>query len=287
MKPITGTTSTHLAFAKAKGTAHSYRRVAKSPGLDIKRFRELQDVVAYLGYNNPGYEIFLRAQSNDYSDPDGVSALYPSLYRNPPTNGPISATDLGAKIQALKVKEDELIAAATADQSLKGRTSLLQHQESRWALLQHYRCCHTPLIDVTRNTRVAASFVVPPRGTNAGPNDAFIYVVGLPYQTGNITHSYADNLRILNLRNVLGHLALRPHEQEGYLAGSMYTWDQPHPSHNIAVRLLGKLRLTLSALTDASDFWGPYDPIPTGILLPQNDRMRQWLHDKGLAPDSV
>ena len=129
--------------------------------------------------------------------------------------------------------------------------------------------------------------MVPPRGTAPGADDAFIYVVGMPYQSGNITHSYTDNTRILNLRNVLGHIALRPHEQEGYLAGSLYTWDEPHVSHNVAVRLLGKLRIPLSGMNDAAEFWGAYDPIPQGVLLPTNDRMRKWLSDKGLQPDSV
>lgn len=287
MKPIFGKTSTHLNFARSVAREHRWKTLSKTVGLEVKTFRKLQDVVAYLGYNNPGFEIFLRAQSRDYVDDDGVSALYPSLYRNTPSNNVISVGSLNAKTGALQSKEAALSAALSADQHLPGRKSLLQHREARWALLQHYRCCHTPLVDVTRSTRVAASFVVPARGTAAGNDDAYIYVVGLPYQTGNITHSYTENLRVLNLRNVLGHPALRPHEQEGYLAGSLYTWEEPHYSHNLAVRLLGKLRIPLSGMGDAAEFWGAYDPIPQGILLPANDRMRNWLEDKGLGPDSV
>jgi hypothetical protein len=287
MKLITGKTTTHLNYARSEARLHKFKKLAGSVGLEVKSFRALQDAVAYLGYNNPGFDIFLRAQGSDYLGPDQVSALYPSIYRNGPTNAVLPQATLDARVQVLRAKEDALVTAVKADGGLKGRTSLLQHEESRWALLQHYRCCATPLVDLTRNTRVAASFVVGPRGGPAGDKDAYIYVVGLPYQTGNITHSFNDNLRILNLRNVLGHLALRPHEQEGYLAGSLYTWDKAHWSHNIAVRLLGKLRIPLSAMADAAAFWGAYDPIPDGILLPKNDRMRKWLEDKGLQPDSV
>jgi hypothetical protein len=111
----------------------------------------------------------------------------------------------------------------------------------------------------------------------------------MPYQTGNITHNFVDNMQILNLQNVLGHNALRPHEQEGYLVGSLLGWDKPGRSNNLAVRLLGKVRILLAGMTDTADFWGDYDSIPNHILLPpaSDDPYRRWLERNGLQPDSV
>jgi len=287
MKTITGNTTTHLRFPASGTDRHDWRAFVKMSGHVADTFEKLQEIVAYIGYYNPGFEIFLRAQSREHLLNDGIPSIFPSIYRLRDGNH-ITQRALSGRLAALADVEERLLSALESDQVLPGRMALVRHQEARWALLQHYRVCHTPLVDVTRSTRVVASFALPESDLTVAPeHDRVIYICGTPYLTGNFTHNFADNLRLLNLRHALSFKAHRPHEQEGYLIGSLYDWQKATEFHNLAVRVMAKVVVPAAVCTNLESFWGAYNRIPTSILLPEVDPMKRWLTEHGLIPDSV
>ena len=94
----------------------------------------------------------------------------------------------------------------------------------RWAILQHYEICPTPLLDITTSLRIAASFA-----SHDHDGQAYLFVLGVPNLSGAITASAEAGLQIVRLSSVCPPKAIRPHLQEGYLLGEypeMYDFDQ-------------------------------------------------------------
>ena len=95
-----------------------------------------------------------------------------------------------------------------------------RHRILRWAILQHYEVCPTPLLDVTHSLRIAASFASLVPGKKAKlAKEAYVYALGVPNLSGAITASTEAGLQILRLSSVCPPQAVRPHIQEGYLLG--------------------------------------------------------------------
>lgn len=131
------------------------------------------------------------------------------------------------------------------------------------ALLQHYELCPTPLLDVTRSLRVAASFAL-----MDGSEQGFVFVLGMPYPNGSISHLVDYEARIIDLQSVCPYRALRPHYQEGVLIGR-YPWlGTKEAGDNVAYRLIAKLRLSNA---DAKFWSGGFNAIPRKALLPTDD----------------
>jgi hypothetical protein len=280
-----------------KPSLNPSRAVARSTGIVVHSFREVQNWAAQLGYYNPHLEVMFRGQSNDYQiqavkSAAKESSLFPSIYRVFPrasTARTFNAARFESLKEELKASEDKLCDAINSGGTFRGSRSLIQHQEARWALFQHYKVCATPLIDVTRNTRVAATFAM--GADRPVRSDAVIYAFGLPYLTEHITHNHSQNLRILNLRNLVAPMAARPHEQEGYLLGSLYSWDTAKhhdraeiisDDHNTHGRLIGKMTIPKECVNDPKSFWGSGSGrIPPSMLTPADDSMLDWLISKG------
>jgi hypothetical protein len=142
----------------------------------------------------------------------------------------------------------------------------------RWAILQHYEVCSTPLLDVTHSLRVAASFA----SDHESPAQPTLYVLGVPALSGTITASSEQGLQIIRLSSICPPEARRPYFQEGYLLAEypdLVTLDE---KLNYAAwevdfgrRLLAKFRLARSG------FWSAAFPaIPHEALYPdQSDAM--------------
>ncbi len=93
-----------------------------------------------------------------------------------------------------------------------GGDRIRRQQLVRWAILQHYEVCETPLLDVSQSARIAASFA-----SQAGTAECFFYVLGVPNISGAITASAEASLTVLRLSSVCPPEAVRPHLQEGFL----------------------------------------------------------------------
>jgi hypothetical protein len=113
----------------------------------------------------------------------------------------------------LREAEAKLVTRYT-DERFLGFDRLRRHRILRWAILQHYEVCRTPLLDVTQSLRIAASFA-----SIDETSEAFLFVLGVPNLSGAVTASSEASLQIVRLSSACPPEAVRPHLQEGYLSG--------------------------------------------------------------------
>ena len=121
----------------------------------------------------------------------------------------------------------------------------------RWAILQHYTICDTPLLDVSQSLRVAASFA-----SYRNNRQAYLYALGVPHLSGAITASAEAGLQTVRLSSVCPPTAVRPHIQEGFLIGEYPDLADAEQKINyqeseidFGLRLLAKFRF------DPENFW--------------------------------
>lgn len=278
MRPIRGNVNTLIdgPGGAAARVRQPVLEIAAAAGITCRHFDHLQDLVAQVGYYNPHHDIFLRGQGADFADPHGRSSLVATLFRVG------SKEELDRNLGELAGAEERLLASCARR---SGARALERFTWARWCLLQHYGVTSTPVLDVTRSPRIAASFA-----TSGPGGDGFVYVIGLPYPDGNLTFDLATEVVIANLRNLMPPDARRPHWQQGYLVGSYpdeLGWERPGGKkadrippmqrHNLAQRLLCKVRIPAE---DRASFW-PDDnpPLPWSKLLPDEDPVREWITD--------
>lgn len=245
------------------------KTIARDTGFVCETFAELQNAVAEIGYYNHRFDVFLRGQSTDYPNPAGFSTLSPALHRHKSKRTYAAArADLEAKSAALE-----------ASPNRPGVMALRAHQSARWALLQHYGLANTPLLDVTRSTRIAASFAL----LGDDEQDRFVYALGLPHPQGNITFEHNSEVSICNLRNLCPPDARRPHWQDGYLVGTYpggkrftrQSSSKEPTRQDFARRLLGKFRIPARSRLDF--FPTEHPAVPESLLYPPDDPVKDWL----------
>jgi hypothetical protein len=145
-----------------------------------------------------------------------------------------------------------------------------KHRVLRWAVLQHYEMCRTPLLDVTHSLRIACSFASEQNTSDS----AYLMVLAIPQISGAITVSVETELQVLRLSSICPPIAIRPHLQEGYLLGDYPDLAEMGQKMQLADyevdfgrRLIAKFRF------HPDKFWQS-DPIfprvPTEALLPNN-----------------
>ncbi len=174
-----------------------------------------------------------------------------------------------------KLKEAEVqLRYEYAASGHEGKKLMDRYRILRWAILQHYKVCGTPLLDVTQSLRVAASFASLENDSATG----YVHVLGVPNLSGTLTASAEAGLQVIRLSGICPSSARRPHVQQGYLLGEypeMGDWDQKahYPQHEIdpARRLVAKFKL------DPSTFWNDASEFPrikkTGLYQSKNDTL--------------
>lgn len=252
-----------------KAEQASNTRVRKNRGRLVENYLDLAQKIAELQYRNRDYVLMFRGQARDYKNRQSNTSLRPSMFRS--VERASNSTDIQVRYDRLKRAEDLLIERY----SHMGHDRLKRYQLIRWAILQHYEVCDTPLLDVTSSIRIAASFA-----SMSNTNEAFIYALGLPNVSGAITASAEASVTILRLSSVCPPEAVRPHIQEGYLLGEypeISTWNQKRQYENyetdFGLRLVAKFRF------NPYSFWNAdknFPQVPRAALYPSE-------HDDPLA----
>jgi hypothetical protein len=225
--------------------------VRGAAGHTVKSFLELAMKVAELQFRNPDFVLMFRGQNGDHRNLKKNTTLKPSLFRSASGSSHAPGMALLAnRFQALERAEGHLINEYRRAQLL-GLDRLERHRMLRWAILQHYEVCPTPLLDITHSLRIAASFASKNR-----PGPAFVFVLGIPNLSGAITASAEAGIQIIRLSSVCPPTAVRPHIQEGYLLGEypeMASYSQKelygHYEIDFGRRLIAKFRF------DPAAFW--------------------------------
>jgi hypothetical protein len=240
--------------------------VRNASGHAVRTYMELATKVAELQFRNPDFVLMFRGQDGDHRNNSKNSSLKPTMFRADSNgNGLREHGELEARFQNLERAEKLLVTSYRAAKLL-GQSPLERHRILRWAILQHYEVCRTPLLDVTHSLRVAASFA----SLNA-QNEAFLYVLAVPNLSGGVTASAEAGLQIVRLASVCPPAAVRPHIQEGYLLGEypemVNQFQKEHYEHyeiDFGRRLIAKFRF------NPADFWkrGVFPRISKAALYP-------------------
>lgn len=188
-------------------------RIRAGTGHVVQTYFELAKKVAELQFLNRDHVLLFRGQAADYLSTRGNSTLKPTLFRLAGKKVP-TPRELESRFSTLRRAEADLVARYTSERFL-GFERIKRHRILRWAILQHYEVCRTPLLDVTQSLRIAASFA----SRLNTPGEAYLFVFGVPNISGAITASSEASLQIVRLSSACPPEAVRPHLQEGYLLG--------------------------------------------------------------------
>lgn len=239
----------------------SIREVRESPGILVPTFADLTDRVAELSFRNPEYVLFYRGQRADYPNENGLTAIYPNIFRG----DDYSYEEFGRRMARLNEAEEEL--RIQYNEEFEAIRTLNVYEILRWSIIQHYEICPTPLLDLTLSLHVACSFAFHLEGAN----DVFLFVIALPQISGSITTSSEHGVQIIRLLSVCPPIAKRPHYQQGYLVGEFPTIGYVQKAEyrrgemDFGRRLICKFRLP------RENFWNPgLPPIPKEYLFPDD-----------------
>lgn len=194
----------------------SNQAIRAGKGHRVETYFELAKKVAELQFRNREHVLVFRGQAKDYLTTTSCvprSLIKASIFRLEGRSIP-SETVLEERFRKLRRAEGELL-AEYASANLIGSDQLKRQRILRWAILQHYEVCSTPLLDVTHSLRIAASFA-----THDNDSDqAFLLILGVPNLSGAVTASSEAGLQIIRLSSACPPDAIRPHIQEGFLLG--------------------------------------------------------------------
>ena len=228
--------------------------IRKMSPVKVQSYLELATKIAELQYRNRDYVLLFRGQSRDHKNYQHNTTLKPSLFRDSSGGNP-SGDTLRGRFKNLD-RAERILSDSYAQREFLGKQWVERHQIVRWAILQHYEVCPTPLLDVTHSLRIAASFA-----TIDGTREAFVFVLGVPNLSGAITASAEAGIQIVRLSSVCPPTALRPHIQEGYLLGEypqMVGFGQKelyrHYEIDFGLRLVAKFRFNPETFWKTDDF---------------------------------
>ncbi len=230
----------------------------------VQTYQELVRIVARLSFKHSDVTLFYRGQDKDYLNKVGSSTFYPTIYRKEI----LTALEIRSRFALLEVATNKLIEAFDHE-NLEGRFTVKRKQYIAWSILQHYGVCDTPLLDLTQSLRVAATFAQLDNKAERG----MVYLFGLPYTTSFITYNSDFDTVVVRLLSACPPEALRPHFQEGYLAGTLDITDTYESKSDLDFNhsLLAKF-----SIPTAASFWGSgFSRIPKNLLFPENDRIEK------------
>jgi hypothetical protein len=192
--------------------------------LRARTYEELVEIVSFLSVMNKRHSLFFRGQGT-HRDP------VPAIFRP-------QWVSLGGCVHNIPPRPEILekiwkhlngrIASIVEDGCstfpIPRRATLRMFREAVWAVAQHFELWPTPLVDVTPNLRVAASFALSGKRT-----EGHLYVVGLPPSTNSVTYDSDQHVVLARLQAVCPPIAKRPHCQDGFLVGR-FPFDNPNPN---------------------------------------------------------
>ena len=252
---------TDIVNAAADDVATPGFVLSNREGHTVTSYVELLKKIAALSFYNRRFRLLFRGQSSDHKMGPNIntSDLYPSILRGFTANEKDRNAQLDSAFETLEKAETLLTREIR-------RRDLVESQIVRWAILQHYEVCRTPLLDVTGSLQSALSFAIGDR------NEGWLYVLAFPQLTGGVSVSVESQTQVIDLSQVCPPEALRPHFQQGLLASDYPEIRNRMQSHgqrgmrgnNFAARLLTKFKLTnCKAWKDEG-----FVPTPNSIVFP-------------------
>ncbi len=229
------------------------------PLREIESYAKLVEQVARLASFNTRYQFFFRGHDRLTRRDNGMgNTVTPTIWRshnrkwllqeyvNLVTSGEFRSTgrvgrstaryaaeradhmsDFELNKAILEFKSNDLLALYETAPGASHHIANLMRESPlvQWALLQHYECCATPLLDVTRSLHVASSFALMPReGEEHHDVTGYVVVLGLPHQREALTTNHRQGILNIELLGLTPPDAKRPLMQEAYLACGFDWW---------------------------------------------------------------
>ncbi len=249
----------------------SNHKIRHAQGHAVGSYFDLAKKVAELQFLNRDHVLLFRGQKSDHRTTKRNSTLKASLFRVSKSKLPTQRL-LEKRFETLRQAEGELVKRYVAER-FQGFERLKRHRTIRWAILQHYEVCRTPLLDVTQSLRVAATFA----SLDNDSGEAFVFVLGVPNLSGAVTASSEAGLQVVRLSSACPPEAVRPHLQEGYLLGEypeIADYEQnAHYSYyemDFGRRLIAKFRFDPGTIWKSENF----PPAARESLYPKEHRDR-------------
>lgn len=261
--------SGHILTGSIRARPASNQKIRGGEGHTVHTFFQLAKKVAELQFLNREHVLLFRGQRSDYRSTKGNSTLKSSLFRLSGKRVP-RERELEARFSNLRRAESELVTRYSKARFL-GYDRLKRHRILRWAILQHYEVCSTPLLDVTQSLRIAASFA----SNNNESDEAYVFVLGVPNLSGAVTASSEASLQIVRLSSACPPDAVRPHLQEGFLLGEYPdVADFEQNSYYQYYEMDFGRRLVAKFKFDPKEVWKSpnFPPTPEDALYPKGHR---------------
>lgn len=234
--------------------------------MKVNTYAELTDMVAKLAFFNRGYVLFFRGQSEEHCLGSDYPTIYPTYFRKLIRN----EADIAQLKNTLFVEQEILMLKNNnREPKFHGAFSIQKFLHLRWALLQHYNICESPLIDITQSLHVATSFALmdKPRTNEA---KGIIYVLALPWPSKNYHNNTEEEIYLVRLAGIAPPQAKRPYRQEAYAAMSVDVNTKQTSNlerYDLANRLVCKFEIN-----NSPKFWGNVTkPLPESFLAPKED----------------
>lgn len=235
--------------------------------MKVKNYGELVDMVAKLAYFNRRYVLFFRGQPQEYRLGNVFPTIYPTYFRKI-----IQKTSDMDRLKATLEIEQEILKIKNHNRKPRfhGAASIFESLHMRWALLQHYGICDTPLIDITQSLHIAASFALLKNRNEGDTKTGVIYVLALPWPSINYHNNKEEELYMVRLAGITPPQAKRPYRQEAYAVMSQYVDSKQADDlkrYDLAQRIVCKFEIN-----NSPEFWDDaITPFPESFLAPVDD----------------
>jgi hypothetical protein len=269
------------AWKNLEDTKRPARALASEPPYEVRSYRGLMDVIAFLSVMNKGLTLLLRGQMRDL---EPIPTLAREHWSVPETDQQVClAADRAYYWDTLPVVENAVHELVETHKVPRWRP-FAYRRFAQWALIQHYELWPTPLLDFTSSLRVAASFAF---ALNDEREEAYLYVIGVKRVQSDVMDddrrpdAYRGTWEAVRLNAVCPPDAQRPHAQEGFLLGRPDVTSANLDGASIADLLVARIKMTNRG---GDTFWDhPGFPIlRRATLLPSRlrDPFRNTLHAK-------
>jgi len=242
----------------------------------VTTYRQLADRVAFLTSVNYRWLLFFRGQNSIGHDP--IPAIFRPKWRCFGGGDTLDTPDQSRQGYWKFLIEDlgPVVAEICMDVGSPNYWHIANVREAQWAVIQHYGLWPTPLLDLTLSLRVAASFAfhgsVPERDETRG----YVLVAAMPEVTGSIAYDSRERVVLTRLQSACPPVALRPHYQEGFFAGSYPARHMGDTEPLLKWKEESDLRHRMVAIFELDNseggFWDEDFPkIKRNVLYPEDD----------------
>jgi hypothetical protein len=263
-------------------TGINFIRAAKP--MIVNTYSELMDMVSKLAYFNRRYVLFFRGQDKEYRIGDRFPTIYPNFFREMLFH---KGTEKQIKENLEKKQEELKLKNHNRNPRFHGAYSIWESLHVRWALLQHYQICPTPLIDLTQSLHVAVSFALEDSNLNENKlKTGVIYVLALPWPAKNYHNNKEEDIYLVRLAGISPPQAKRPYRQEAFAAMSQDVDNEEiydFEKHNFANRMICKFEIN-----NSPEFLGDIiKPLPEKFLAPDDDIFYNFMKNELNAESST